>query len=97
MQRLWGKKISDLGHSQFVAVLKQQAAKVGTNVIEIPRFYPSSKTCSECGYVVDELPLKVRNWVCPNCGAEHNRDKNAAKNIVQVGTTTRRREEIRPA
>ena len=62
MQRIWGRKISDLGHSQFVDILKHQASKVGTNVVEIPRFYPSSKTCSCCAYVLDELPLSARAW-----------------------------------
>lgn len=89
MQQLWGKKISDLGHSQFVSILKHQCRKTGTEVIEIPRFYPSSKTCSACGYVLDVLPLAARQWTCPACGAQHDRDHNAAVNILRVGASTR--------
>lgn len=88
MQRIWGRKISDLGHSQFVNILKYQASKLGTSVVEIPRFYPSSKRCSCCGYVLDELQLSVRTWVCPACGIKHDRDRNAANNILKVGTST---------
>ena len=82
---MWCRKISDLGHSQFVNILKYQCSKTGSTVVEIPRFYPSSKTCSNCNHVLDELPLKVRHWTCPKCKQEHDRDKNAAKNILRVG------------
>ena len=88
MQMMWGRKISDLSHSSFVGILKQQAAKYGAIISEIPRFYPSSKTCSNCGYVLDELPLKVRSWTCPDCKATHDRDYNAAVNIQRVGAST---------
>lgn len=88
MQQLWGRKISDLGHSQFVNILKYQSGKFGSTVVEIPRFYPSSKTCSDCGHIIDSLPLKIREWTCPNCGEKHDRDENAAKNILRVGAST---------
>jgi len=88
MQMLWGKKISDLSHSSFVNLLKQQALKYDVIISEIPRFYPSSKTCSSCGVVVDELPLKVRSWTCTTCDAVHDRDFNAAVNILRVGIAT---------
>ena len=97
MQRLWGRKVSDLGHSQFANILKRQCAKTGSTVAEIPRFYPSSKTCSDCGYVVDGLPLNVREWVCPECGSIHDRDLNAAVNILRVGASTLAGEGVRPA
>ena len=84
MQQLWGKEISDLGHSQFVNILKYQSSKFGSTVVEIPRFYPSSKTCSDCDHIIDSLPLKIRQW----CGEKHNRDENAAKNILRVGAST---------
>jgi putative transposase len=87
MQRLWGRKISDLSHSSFVNLLKQQAIKYDVLISEIPRFYPSSKTCSECGFVVDELPLKVRSWTCAACNTAHDRDFNAAVNILRVGAS----------
>lgn len=97
MQRMWGKKISDLSYSSFVNILKYQCSKTGSTVIEIPRFYPSSKTCSDCGYVIKELPLKVREWTCPNCGEIHDRDLNAAINIHRVGASTLGVEAVRPA
>ena len=88
MQRLWGRKINDLGHSHFVNILKYQCSKTGSLVAEIPRFYPSSKTCFDCGYVLDELPLEMREWTCPKCGVRHDRDRNAAKVILRVGAST---------
>jgi len=97
MQRMWGKKISDLSHSSFVNLLKQQAEKYDVIISEIPRFYPSSKTCSNCGCVVDEMPLKVRSWVCPACNAEHDRDFNASVNILRVGTSTLGGDIVSPA
>lgn len=97
MQKMWGRKISDLGHGQFVNILKHQCTKVGTMVVEIPRFYPSSKTCSKCGYVLEELSLDVRSWACPICGAVHDRDVNAAINILRVGASTLGGEGVKPA
>jgi len=88
MQKLWGRKISDLSHSTFVNLLTQQAVKYLVIVVEIPRFFPSSKTCSICGAVIAELPLRVRSWVCPGCATEHDRDFNAACNILRVGAST---------
>lgn len=97
MQCLWGKKVSDLGFADFVRILEYQCSKTGTRLIKIDRFYPSSKTCSHCGYVLAELPLAVRNWVCPNCNTTHDRDINAAINIHRVGTSTLTGEAVRPA
>jgi len=85
MQRLWGRKISDLAFSEFVKILKYECSKTGSIVIEIPRFYPSSKTCSNCGNLNNELDLKTRQWTCPECGIVHDRDLNAAINIHRVG------------
>ncbi|HQA04137.1 MAG TPA: transposase [Thermodesulfovibrio thiophilus] len=97
MQKIWGRKVSDLGHGQFVNILKYQCRKTGTMVVNIPRFYPSSKTCSDCGYVLEKLALDVRSWVCPICGAVHDREVNAAINILRVGASTLRGEGVRPA
>lgn len=97
MQKIWGRRVSDLGHGQFVNILKYQRRKTGTIVVEIPRFYPSSKTCSQCGYVLEGLSLDVREWVCPACGVIHDRDVNAAINILGVGASTLAGEEVRPA
>ena len=83
MQMMWGRKVSDLAFSEFVDILEYK-----TNLIKIDRFYPSSKTCSNCGYVLKDLDLKIREWVCPSCKAKHQRDVNAAINIKRVGTST---------
>jgi putative transposase len=96
MQKLWGKKISDLSHSSFVNILKYQCAKVGSKVVEIDRFYPSSKTCSKCGYIKKDLNLNDREWICPECNTVHDRDYNASINIERVGASTLGVEIIRP-
>jgi putative transposase len=54
-------------------------------LIGIDRWYPSSKRCSDCGHVVSKLPLKVREWTCPECGMIHDRDVNAARNVLAAG------------
>lgn len=76
------KSISDAGWSQFKTFLKYKAADVGKQVIEIGRFYPSSKTCSSCGVVNGDLKLSDRNWTCSSCKVEHDRDFNASLNIA---------------
>ena len=77
--------ISDSSWSSFVSMLEYKALWYGKNVIKIDRWYPSSKTCSNCDYIVDKLPLSVRHWKCSKCSCEHNRDVNAAKNILRQG------------
>lgn len=57
----------------------------GRSLVKIGRFYPSSKTCSACGHRLDALPLSVRSWDCPACGTHHDRDVNAAANILMEG------------
>lgn len=96
MQRLWGRKISDLGHAAFLNILRWECSKNGSQLLKIDRFYPSSKTCSECGHVLAELPLSVRSWQCPTCASIHDRDLNAAKNIERVGASTLKGEDVRP-
>lgn len=97
MQRLWGQKISDLGFYSFVQILKYEALKNNVIVIEIPQYYASSQICSECGYKNAEVKdLRIRLWKCPECGTEHDRDVNAAKNILRVGASTLRGDEVRP-
>ena len=85
MKRLWGQKVSDLAYSEFVRILEWVAVKRGKAVSRIDRWYPSSKACSVCGYVNDELTLEDRSWVCPCCGTAHDRDVNAAVNIRNEG------------
>ncbi len=79
------KSIADCGWSQFGTFLKYKAADVGKQVIEIGRFYPSSKICSSCGVVNSDLKLSDRNWKCSGCESEHDRDLNAAINIAMEG------------
>ena len=86
MQGLYGRKISDLGFSDFVKILKYEATKFSTLIAEVGRFFASSQKCHCCGYKnVEVKNLKVRKWKCPKCGAEHDRDRNAAINILQEG------------
>jgi putative transposase len=59
----------------------------GRTLVTIDRWYPSSKRCHVCGHILDTLPLDARQWTCPVCGARHDRDINAAKNILAVGLT----------
>ena len=79
--RKLAKAVSDAGMYQVRQQLEYKAKALGGQVIAVDRWYASSKICSACGDKVDELPLSVRSWVCPSCGAEHNRDGNAAVNI----------------
>ncbi|MDR1607903.1 MAG: transposase [Deltaproteobacteria bacterium] len=65
-----------------------EALKNGTLVSKINRFYPSSKTCSSCGHIFEELSLEEREWTCPERHSHHDRDINAAINIQRVGAST---------
>ena len=86
MQRLYGKKIGDLAFSEFVNILKYEASKFGVEIIEVDRYFASSQICHSCGYKNSELKdLKIRDWICPKCGEEHDRDRNAAINILKYG------------
>ena len=75
--------IADCGWSRFVDALRYKCEWSGKNLLMIDRFAPSSKTCSHCGYKTLSLPLSVRQWQCPACKTEHDRDINAAINIKQ--------------
>jgi putative transposase len=97
MQRVWGRKISDLAFSEFVNILNYK-----TNVVKIDRFYPSSKTCSCCGTVNEDINkdmknLKNRIFKCNSCNLEIDRDLNASINIHRVGASTLRGETVRLA
>jgi putative transposase len=78
------RAISDASWSELRRQLEYKAAWYGREVIAIDRWYPSSKTCSACGAIVEKLPLNVREWTC-RCGATHDRDVNAAKVILAAG------------
>lgn len=77
--------LSDAAIGAAIRLLEDKAARYGKTVIRIDRFFPSSKRCSACRHVLDKLPLTVRAWICPTCGAAHDRDRNAALNLVAAG------------
>ncbi len=79
------KALSDVGWSEFVRQLEYKSQWYGRTLVKIDRFYPSSKTCSACKHVLDSLTLDRREWVCPECGVLHDRDTNAAQNILAEG------------
>ncbi len=84
--RSLSRVISDAGWSEFRSMLEYKADWYGRRVVVIDRFCPSSKTCSVCGAIASTMPLNVREWTC-RCGVVHDRDVNAARNILAVGLT----------
>ena len=79
------KAIQEVGFFKFKTTLQNKASQNDKKVVLIGRYYPSSKTCSQCGYINNDLKLQDRHWQCPNCGSYHDRDKNAALNILYEG------------
>ena len=79
------KSIQEMNFGEFKAVLEYKCKWYGREFVQVGRFYPSSKTCSVCGYVNKKLSLSDRKWTCPDCGTVHDRDINAAKNILSEG------------
>jgi putative transposase len=96
MQRLWGRKVGDLARSEFMGILEYVARVTGAVVQYVDRFYPSSKTCSACGWIYHGLQLAERTWTCAHCQANHDRDRNAAINIRREGASSRGLGEVRP-
>src|SRR5574340_18559 len=91
------KSISDASWSEFVQQLEYKALWYGRTLVGIDRWYPSSKRCSDCGHTVSKLPLNVREWTCPECGAIHDRDINAARNVLAAGlAVSAHRESVSP-
>ena len=85
MQRLWGRKVSDLSYGEFILRLTNIATKYNTVVVKIGRYEASSQLCSCCGYRNSNIKnLNIRNWTCSECGSKHDRDINAAKNILMI-------------
>ncbi|WP_131732387.1 RNA-guided endonuclease InsQ/TnpB family protein [Actinomadura formosensis] len=82
------KSVHDAGWSQFVAMLEYKAERYGRTFAKVDRWFPSSKLCSACGTVAESMPLNIRAWACP-CGTVHDRDVNAAKNILAAGRADR--------
>lgn len=78
--------ISDAGWSMLRTMLEYKCNWYGRELNVVDRWFPSSKTCSKCGHVIEKLPINVREWACPKCRANHDRDLNAAINILSAGT-----------
>ncbi len=77
----------DFSWGQFVRVLRYKMAQQGKHLVLVDRFFPSSKLCSNCDCKYDDLKLSERKWTCQECGVEHDRDRNAAKNLLKEGIT----------
>ena len=87
--RRLSRAISDAGWAQFVRIIGEKADRYGRTVHQVSRWLASSKTCSTCQHRLEELPLEARQWSCPVCRAVHDRDHNAAQNILAAGRAER--------
>lgn len=83
--RRLARSIHDASMGEFLRQLKYKSEWYGRTLVEIDQWFPSSKTCSCCGHKMDEMNLSVREWECPKCGTKHDRDINAAQNILTEG------------
>ena len=88
------KSIADCSWSEFVRQLDYKANWYNCEIRKIGRFEPSSKLCSVCGYKMAEMPLDIRKWECPNCHTIHDRDINAANNILKIALSGREEEPV---
>ena len=75
------KSVSDCGWFEYLRQVRYKGAWHGCDLLQCDRFFPSSKRCHDCGFILDSLPLFTREWTCPECGTIHDRDENAARNI----------------
>ncbi len=87
--RRLARSISDAGWGQFMRIVGEKADRYGRTVHPVSRWLASSKTCSACGHRLNELPLQTRQWTCPACREQHDRDYNAAKVILTAGRAER--------
>ena len=85
MKRLWGRKVSDLAFYEFVEILRHKCIKHKRHFVQIGQWMATTKPCSDCGHHNENLSLSDRQWTCPECGSHHDRDINAAINILQAG------------
>jgi putative transposase len=83
--RKLARAISDAAWSEFRSMLEYKAAWYGRDVVVVDRFFPSSRLCSHCGMLAASMPLHVRTWTCASCGTTHDRDGNAANNLLAAG------------
>ena len=97
------KHIADVSWSKFINLLEYKALWNDKQIVKIDRFFPSSKQCNNCGFINQNLKLDVREWVCPSCKSELDRDLNASRNILKEGIKIssgtddyKRGDEIRP-
>jgi putative transposase len=88
--RRLARAISDCGWGEFRRQLEYKCERARHELVVIDRWYPSSKTCSACGHLLAGLSLSTRHWTCPSCRARHDRDINAAKNILAAGLAVAR-------
>lgn len=88
------KSISDCSWGEFVRMLEYKCSWYDCELRKIGRFEPSSKLCSNCGYKMSEMPLNIREWDCPECGTHHDRDVNAAINILNIALSGREEEPV---
>ena len=88
MKRLWGRKVSDLAFYQFVEILRYKCSKHKRLLREVDQWTATTKPCSDCGFHNETLTLSDRQWTCPECGSDHDRDINAAINILRAGIAT---------
>ncbi|UUZ57005.1 transposase [Massilia sp. H-1] len=107
--RCLARSVSDMGFYELRRQLTYKGDRRGCNLVIADRWFPSSKTCSSCGYVLDALPLATRQWICTGCGSLHDRDRNAAINLRDIavsstvtacggeGTGFARKREVKPA
>ena len=85
--RKLSRVIHEVSWYKLISMIQYKSSWYGRTFHRINRFEPSSKKCSQCNHKLDTLPLSIRSWTCPNCGTEHDRDINAAKNILNIGQT----------
>jgi len=91
------RALSDAALGEFLSMIRYKCEWYGRELRTVDRFYPSTKRCFDCGHVLEELDLGCRVWTCPECGKEHDRDVNAAKNILAAGqAVTARGGKVRP-
>ena len=85
MKRLWGRKVSDIAFYRFTTFLNEACQKHGKTFAKSGQWQATTKICNSCGYKNNDLDLEDREWTCPSCSEHHDRDINAAINILQAG------------
>ena len=80
-----GKVVYDNAWGLFTSLLKTKLENKGKKLVKVDKYFPSSKLCNVCGYKNELLTINVRNWECPNCHTNHNRDINASINLKKEG------------